>query len=406
MIERILAAIVVLAVAAMPTAGSAQPADLIVEKKTFELASYTTAAGATIKSVKVGWQAAGTLNAGKSNAILITHFFSGTGHAFGKYAASDHVGGYWERIIGPGKLIDTNKYYVISSDTLVNLNVKLPSGVSTDSAGVNLDAIPNVVTTGPASINPDTGRPYGMSFPVVSIKDFVNVQKALIDSLGIRKLKAVMGASLGAQQAYEWAASYPDHVERIIPIVGTPGAHPFAIGWFDAYVQPIRLDPKWNGGDYYDREPPLDGLKAAFKVMSLHANHYDWAAKTFGLAAAEDGKDPAKAYGNKFKIEAELDSIVTERAAITDANSVLYMVKASQLAAADPARIKAPVLMIHTPTDLVLYAPYIKEAAKRIAAANGGAVELVEVTGPYGHINGVIAVEQAAAKIKAFLERR
>ena len=142
---------------------------------------YKTAAGETIKNVKIGWQAAGVLNADKSNAILITHFFSGTSHAFGKYKADDKVAGYWDGIIGPGKLIDTNKYYVISSDTLVNLNVNAP----------------NVATTGPASINPDTGKPYGMNFPVVSIKDFVNVQKALIESLGIRKLKTVMGASMG-----------------------------------------------------------------------------------------------------------------------------------------------------------------------------------------------------------------
>jgi len=155
--------------------------------------------GETIKSVKVGWESAGTLNADKSNAILITHFFSGTSHAFGKYSAEDKTAGYWDAIIGPGKAIDTNKYFVLSSDTLVNLNVNTP----------------NVVTTGPASINPDTGKPYGMSFPVVGIKDFVRVEKALIDSLGITRLKAVVGASMGGLQAYEWAQSFPDSVERI-----------------------------------------------------------------------------------------------------------------------------------------------------------------------------------------------
>src|SRR5437016_8804332 len=180
-------AVVAVLLCAVPVAARAQ-SDLIVEKKTFELPSYTTAAGATIKNVRIGWQAAGALNADKSNAILITHFFSGTSHAFGKYAATDKTAGYWDALIGPGKAIDTDKFYVISSDTLVNLNVNAP----------------NVVTTGPASINPDTGKPYGMGFPVVSIKDFVNVQKALIESLGIRKLKAAMGASMGALQVYEW----------------------------------------------------------------------------------------------------------------------------------------------------------------------------------------------------------
>ena len=176
-----------------PVVSNGQPADLIVEKKTFEMPSYTTVTGETIKSVKVGWEATGTLNADKSNAILITQYFSGTSHAFGKYAASDKAAGYWDAVIGPGKAIDTNKYYILSSDTLVNANTKMP----------------NVVTTGPASINPDTGKPYGLSFPVVSIKDFVRVQKALIDSLGIKKLKAVMGASMGGLQAYEWRKAIP-----------------------------------------------------------------------------------------------------------------------------------------------------------------------------------------------------
>src|SRR5262249_3558282 len=99
---------------------SPQSTDLIVEQKVLELPSYTTVAGATIKNVRIGWEAAGTLNADKSNAILITHFFTGTSHAFGRYSAGDKVAGYWDGLIGPGKLIDTNKYYVISSDTLVN----------------------------------------------------------------------------------------------------------------------------------------------------------------------------------------------------------------------------------------------------------------------------------------------
>jgi len=102
----------------------AQSGDVILEKKTFELPSYTTVAGEIIKSVKIGWEAAGTLNADKSNAILVTHYFSGTSHAFGKYAPDDKIAGYWDAIIGPGKAIDTNKYYVLSSDTLVNLNAK------------------------------------------------------------------------------------------------------------------------------------------------------------------------------------------------------------------------------------------------------------------------------------------
>jgi len=379
------AALLAVVVCAVPVAARAQT-DLIVEKKAFELPSYTTAAGAPIKNVRIGWEAAGTLDADKSNAILITHFFSGTSHAFGKYAASDKATGYWDGIIGPGKAIDTNKYYVLSSDTLVNLNVNAP----------------NVVTTGPASLNPDTGKPYAMSFPVVSIKDFVNVQKALVESLGIRKLKAVMGASMGALQVYEWAASYPEMVERVIPVIGMPGVDAYMIAWLDVWAAPIRLDPKWNNGDYYGKEPPLEGLKQSLKVITLQAQHWEWADKTYALAPAEEGKDPAKAMSNRFKIEEALDGFAAARAATSDANHLLYLVKANQLASADPARIKAPMLLLYSPTDLVFPAPLVEDAARKIAAA-GDKVETAPLPGPNGHLNGVLAIGQAGARISAFL---
>ena len=372
----------------LPGVTLAQSSDLIVEKKTFELPSYTTVAGATIKSVKIGWESAGTLNADKSNAILITHYFSGTSHAFGKYAPSDATAGYWDAIIGPGKAIDTRKYFVFSSDTLVNLNVNAP----------------NVVTTGPASINPDTGKPYGMSFPVVSFKDFVNVQKALVDSLGIRRLRAVVGASGGGFQAYEWAASYPNMVERIVPVISTPRADPYLIGWLDAWAQPIRLDPKWNGGDYYDKEPPLEGLKGALKLVTLHAFQSEWAAKTFGSEPAEAGKDPGKAMDNHFKIESGLETVAAARAKTADANHFLYMVKTNQLASADPAKIKMPVLLLYSPTDLVFQEQQVAAAAGELAAA-GSTVETGKLIGPYGHNNGVFAISQATDQIRAFIDK-
>ena len=372
----------------LPGVTLAQSSDLIVEKKTFELPSYTTVAGATIKSVKIGWESAGTLNADKSNAILITHYFSGTSHAFGKYAPSDATAGYWDAIIGPGKAIDTRKYFVFSSDTLVNLNVNAP----------------NVVTTGPASINPDTGKPYGMTFPVVSFKDFVNVQKALVDSLGIRRLRAVVGASGGGFQAYEWAASFPNMVERIVPVISTPRADPYLIGWLDAWAQPIRLDPKWNGGDYYDKEPPLEGLKGALKLVTLHAFQSEWAAKTFGSEPAEAGKDPGKAMDNHFKIESGLETVAAARAKTADANHFLYMVKTNQLASADPAKIKIPVLLLYSPTDLVFQEQQVAAAAGELAAA-GSTIETGKLIGPYGHNNGVFAISQAADQIRAFIDK-
>lgn len=361
---------------------------MLVEKKVFELPSYTTEGGDTVKKLRIGWESYGTPNADKSNVVLVTHFFSGTSHAAGKYSATDQVAGYWDPIIGPGKAIDTDKYFVVSSDTLVNINVNTP----------------NVVTTGPASIDPDTGKPYGMTFPVVTFGDMVKVQKALIDSLGIMKLKAVVGASGGALQAYQWAQDFPERVERIVPVIGAAGSNPFLIAWLDVWAQPIRLDPHWNGGDYYGREPPTAGIAGALTVVGLHANGAEWAAQSFGSAPADPGKAPARALDNRFKIQAALGAAGETRAAGVDANTFLYLIKANQLANTDPARIKAPTLIVSSPTDLVFPPDWIERTAGAIAA-NGTPVERATLSGPNGHLNGVLHIAQAGPAIAAFLAK-
>ena len=148
--------------------------DGAVEKKAWTLDTYETVGHATLRNVRVGYETCGTLNAAGDNAIFIPHFFSGTSHAAGKYKPTDAVPGYWDPIIGAGKPIDTDKYFVISADALANLNTKDP----------------NVTTTGPASVDPATGKPYGMTFPVIAYDDSVRVHKALLDSLGVKKLAA------------------------------------------------------------------------------------------------------------------------------------------------------------------------------------------------------------------------
>ncbi len=391
------AAAMILLSPAMATKAWAQtPAPMIVEKKVFEMPSLTTLGGKTIKSVKVGWQSAGTLNADRSNAILITHFFSGNSHAFGKYKTEDAAAGYWDGLIGPGKAIDTTKFFVISSDTLVNLNTGMPS----------------VTTTGPASTNPDTGKPYGMDFPVVGIGDFVNVQKALAESLGIRKWHTVMGASMGALQAYDWAARYPDMVDRIIPVIGAAEASPWLIAWLDAWASPIRLDPKWNNGDYYGKDAPNAGLADALKLVSLHANHWEWADKATGRAHAEGGKDPAADMNNRYRIETLLSSGGAARAKISDANHFLYLVKANQTFAPGGAqsledaakKIKARTLLLYAPGDQVFPASWIK-ATEAALKANGVSVDSAEIAGPNGHLNGVVALGPLGPKITEFLAK-
>jgi len=365
----------------------------MVEKRVFELGPYTTENGAEIARVRVGWEAYGELNDARDNAVLITHFFSGTSHAAGRYA-EDGARGYWDGLICSGCPLDTDRYYVLSSDTLVNLNT----------------GDPNVTTTGPASIDPATGEPYGMDFPVVTIADFVNVQRALVESLGIERLHAVMGASMGALQALEWASAHPEMVERVIPVIGSGEADAYLIGWLDAWAAPIRLDPNWRGGDYYGGEPPLDGLAQALELVTLHANHWEWADAAFGRRWAVEGADPAASMANRFAIEAAIDQVARERAAIADANHFLYLVKANQLfraghgatLAAGLAAIEAPTLLIHTPEDLIFFPEQVRETATLIGA-DGTPAQLLELQGTRGHLDGVTGLGQVEEELRAFL---
>jgi homoserine O-acetyltransferase/O-succinyltransferase len=373
-------------------AASAQ--DLITKKETLEIASFSTQSGRELKNVKVGYESYGTLNAAKSNAILICHFFSGTSHAAGKYAEADKVPGYWDAIIGPGKAIDTNKYFVVSSDTLVNLG----AGDKT------------VITTGPASIDPATGKPYGMTFPIVTIRDFVEVQKKLADKLGITRFVMVGGASMGALQTYEWAATYPDMVGKIMPVIGYAQSDANLIAWLDIWATPIRLDPKWKGGNYDAAEPPNAGLAQALKIVTLHAQHWKWANATFGRKWAKEGEDPATGFDKKYAIEATLDSAGAARAATSDANHFLYLVKANQLFAAGGGgadylkKLKAPILLITQPDDLVFNPDGVKQMVEGVKAA-GGKIDHVLLAGTRGHLDGVLSLKQAEAKITEFLNQ-
>jgi homoserine O-acetyltransferase len=390
--RRIAAITAFVSLAGSLSAGAAAAYEPLVEKQVFETVGFTTQGGETIPLVRVGWEAYGELNEARDNVILVPHFFSGNSHAAGRYA-EDGARGYWDGVIGAGKPLDTDRYYVISVDSLVNLNTG--------------DA--NTVTTGPATINTATGEPYGMDFPVVTIRDFVEVQRLLLDSLGIDTLHAVMGASMGALQAYEWAAAYPDRVERLIPVIGAGYATADLIAWLDIWATPIRLDPNWNGGDYYDGPPPLAGLAAALKTVTLHAQHWEWSNGVFGRAWAQEGADPAAAMGNDFRIVSALNGAGAARAAVSDANHFLYLVKANQLFVAGHGDIvegltgiAAPTLIIHTDEDLVFPAEAVRETAAMIQAG-GAPVRIVELAGTRGHLDGVLSIAQAGDAIAAFL---
>lgn len=377
-------------VAGMLAAPAAQ-AQGVVEKRVFEASNFQTRGGATIPKVRIGYQTMGELTAAGDNAVLICHFFSGNSHAFGRLQPGGPAG-YWDAIIGPGKAIDTGRFFVVSADTLVNVNVP--------------DA--NTVTTGPASINPDTGRPWGMGFPVIAMRDFVEVQKRLLDGLGVKRQALVAGPSNGGLQAIEWAAAYPDFVARTMPVIAAE-IDAWLQGWLDLWESPIRLDPNWREGDYYGqgREPPLRGLAEAWKLVTLQARDRVW-ARQFDRQLPE-GQDPARRIGDRFAIEKWLDDAAMARARTSDANAFIYMVRANQLFLNDYPSLAAAVagaarrwLVVSSPTDRVFLQSGVEEFIAALRSA-GKQVQAAEVTGPLGHLNGVVAMAPVAAQISAFL---
>ncbi|CAN5365323.1 homoserine O-acetyltransferase [soil metagenome] len=368
----------------------------LVQKNSFTLPHYTTVSGKTIKDVKVGWEAYGKLNEAKDNVILVPHFFSSNSHAAGRYKADDPLPGYWDSIIGPGKAIDTNQYFVISVDSLVNMNSK--DGIT--------------VTTGPASINPDTGKPYGMTFPVVTIRDFVRVQKALIDSLGIKKLHAAAGTSMGGLQSFEWAAAYPEMVGRVLCVDGTVSQRPFAVLGLESWIAPIKADPNWNNGDYYGGPEPLAGLSLAYFNVMVAAVHPEWSAELYGFRWADPERSPMDSCMNEYAANAAFKAGGVLRATnATDANNMLYMTRANQLfvagtpgssVAAGLVNIKARTLMVQARTDL-LFPPEDTRAQVAQLKANGTDAEYVEIDTGGGHLAGITDVAKVGDSIRSFL---
>lgn len=349
-----------------------------VVKRTFELPEFKTVKGESISKLKVGYETYGELNADKSNVILITHYFSGSSHAAGKYG-KESESGYWDSIIGPGKAVDTNKYFVISSDTLANIS----------------PADPYVVTSGPASLNPKTNKSYGMSFPFVSIRDFVNVQRMLLDSLGIKKLYAVMGPSGGSIQAMEWSAAYPDDVSRVVAVIG-PGLSlpPYVIALLNLWASPITLDPAWKKGAY-QKNGVFKGLVESLKLITHSSVYFDWGPSNGG-----------ELVGDQYVIEKALTDRARARAEKVDANSILYTVKAMQsFNIEDEAKnIKAEILFIPAEKDMIFPPELFEKTAKKLCGL-GKKAEVYVLKGRGGHLDGISKIADAGFVISQFLSR-
>ena len=185
---------------------------------------------------------------------------------------------------------------------------------------------------------------------------------------------------------------------------------PDRLAWLDIWAQPIRLDPNWNGGDYYGGERPKAGLAAALKTVTLHAQNWPWAQQAFARKWAEEGADPAASFDNKYAVQATLEKVAQDRAATSDANHFLYLVKANQLFVAGSKEtpeaglkaIEAPTLMLQAEGDLVFFAG-LADQTQRMIEADGTPVERGAIPGDRGHLNGVLNIQSQGEKIRAFL---
>jgi homoserine O-acetyltransferase len=363
---------------------------VIVAKKVFKIPSFTLENGTVLRGVELGYETYGQLNAAKTNAVLICHYFSGTSHAAGRYHESDPEPGYWHSIIGPGKAIDTDKYFVFSMDVLSNVNTKLP----------------HVVTTGPATVNPETGRPWGSSFPIVSVGDFVNTQKLLCDMLGIQKLHAVAGPSLGSLQAMEWSARFPEFTDRVISAIpASLATDAYLVAVLNTWGAPIRLDRHFNDGEYYGQQEPTHGLTEAFKLVTLNALHHAWAKRLFQRRWTDTNQNPIDSLDHTFSIESTLHETAKGRALQADANSFLRICRAVQMFSVRERKqkIRARFLIVEAESDLLMYPAYAEDGARELIEL-GLQVERFSIKGDGGHLDGLSEIHQAAEKIRRFLE--
>lgn len=264
--------------------------------------------GKILEDVSVAYETYGELNKEKSNAILICHALTGDAHAAGRHEG-DKKAGWWDMVIGPGKALNTEKYFIICSNVLGGCKG----------------------TTGPSSINPKTDKPYGLDFPVITIGDMVKVQKKLVDSFGINQLFAVIGGSMGGMQVLEWMVAYPKMMKKAVPIATTASSSPQQIAFNDVGRQAIFSDPNWNKGNYYGTgKIPENGLSLARMIAHITYLSDESMDIKFGRGL-QDKDEISYDFSVDFQVESYLKHQGETFVKRFDANSYLFITKAVDL---------------------------------------------------------------------------
>ena len=365
---------------------------MVAETKTARFDSIALDSGATLSPVEIAYETYGSLNADRSNAILITHAFTGDAHAAG-ISAEGGKPGWWDNMIGPGRAFDTDRYFVICSNVLGGCQG----------------------STGPASVNPATGRPYAMTFPVITIRDMVRLQRMLIDSLGILRLLSVAGGSMGGMQALEWAVSFPERLLSTIPIATTWRHSAQQIAFNEVGRQAIMSDPDWSEGNYYDKKPPARGLSVARMVGHITYMSDESMREKFGRRLREK-----ETFGFDFGVDFEVESYLRYRGnqfvSRFDANSYLYITKAEDYFdltngtgtlidafLADPFNGLATRFLVISFTSDWLYPSYQSQEIVRVLRRVNGDVAYCDLQSNYGHDAFLVDIAEQAEIVRGFL---
>ena len=327
--------------------------------------------GASLPAIEIAYETHGALDGDDANAILICHALTGDHHVASPHPRTGKPG-WWSRVVGPGKPIDTNRNLVICSNVLGSC----------------------MGSSGPASVDPATGAPYAMRFPVITIRDMVRAQAALLDHLGIGELKAVVGGSMGGMQALQWAATCPDRVRAALVIASSARHSAQNIAFHEVGRQAIMADPNWRGGDYYGAgDPPAAGLAVA--RMAAHITYLSEAGLTEKFGRRLQARE-AKSFGfdADFQVESYLRHQGLSFTDRFDANSYLYITRAMDyfdlaeehggpLANAFKGT-KTRFALVSFDTDWLYPTPESRAIVHALNAA-GAAVSFVELKSPFGH---------------------
>jgi homoserine O-acetyltransferase len=344
--------------------------------------------GRSFGPITLAYETYGELSPAKDNAILILHALSGDAHAAGFNHPNERQPGWWDIMIGPGKAFDTRKYFVICSNVIGGCKG----------------------STGPSSINPLTGRPFALDFPLVTIHDMVNAQRALIDHLGIDQLLCAVGGSMGGMQALQWVVSYPERVRLAIPIATTSKLSSQGIAFNEVGRQAIQSDPHWKEGEYYGKSIPRRGLAIARMIGHITYLSEKSMHQKFGRKLQDKAE-----YGYDFRADFQVESYLRYKGDHFvnrfDANSYLYISKAMDyFDLAHPhkkleqafANVKAKFLVISFSSDWLFPSYQSKEIVSACRRVGAEAI-YTEIQTDYGHDAFLLESGQLSSLITNFL---